>query len=79
MKQLFLSFTFCLFFASCMENPSYISGKSKMYGTNDGTSSSIEINYFKDDRTNLCFAERGRVDSYTMTCVPCDSVKQFIK
>lgn len=39
-----------------------------------------EIEYFKDKRTGLCFAEYGNIgsittDSYTITCVPCDSLK----
>lgn len=57
----------------CEEQPSYIKGKSQK-SDNDG------INYFKDERTGLCFAERGYVDTYTFTCVPCtEEVQNLIK
>lgn len=35
-----------------------------------------EITYFKDTRTNLCFGMVYHIN--TMTCVPCDSVKNLI-
>ncbi len=53
------------------QQPNYINGTS-----NNGDAS--DISYFKDERTGLCFAERGYIDTYTMTCVPCDSVEKLI-
>jgi hypothetical protein len=38
-----------------------------------------DITYIRDGRTGLCFAERGMSNSYSFTCVPCDSVKKYIK
>jgi hypothetical protein len=38
------------------------------------TNESDAIRYFKDYETNKCFAERGRQNEYTFTCVPCDSL-----
>lgn len=45
---------------------------------------SHKIQYFKDERTGLCF---GNISSYSyglnevasFTCVPCDSVKHLLK
>lgn len=58
---------------SCSEQPKYIQGKSQT-----GSNGNNDIRYFKDKRTGLCFAERGNVDTYAFTCVPCDSVKKLI-
>lgn len=41
-----------------------------------------EIIYFQDARTHLCFAAWINSQSYniaSITCVPCDSVKAFLK
>lgn len=37
--------------------------------------------YWKDERTNLCFAAVRNPGShaYSFTCVPCDSVKHLLK
>lgn len=53
-----------------------------MIGCTDGESLHRNITYFKDERTGLCFAEYGNVgsittDAYTITCVPCDSLKNI--
>lgn len=56
--------------SSCGETPSYLEG-------NTGSSG---LEYFKDSRTELCFAERGSGNSYTMTCVPCsEEIEKLIK
>ena len=67
--------------SSCVNKPDYVKGQSDMYnsGSSGSNVSGLEIRYFKDLRTNLCFAERGYGDSYTMTCVPCDSITLFLK
>lgn len=50
----------------------------QMYGA--GTSDNEKIRYFYDVVGDKCFAERGLGDSYSFTCVPCDSaVKEAIK
>lgn len=36
------------------------------------------IYYIKDKRTGLCFAEVGMGNTYSFTCVPCDSVKLYL-
>jgi len=79
MKKLFLTLSVCasIFLTSCDDSaqPSYIEGKSNFISTNH----TIEITYFKDKRTGLCYAERGQYYAYTMTCVPCDSVEKLIQ
>lgn len=64
--------------ASCnKETPEYITGGS---GMKSPDASVLSLRYFKDSRTGLCFAERGGMDSYTMTCVPCsEEVEKLIK
>ena len=68
-----------LFMISCKEmteyeeQPEYIQGNSKRWSTPKGK----EIRYFKDTRTNLCFAERGTDQDYSFACVPCDSIKNL--
>ena len=32
------------------------------------------LRYFKDEKVNKCFAERGVGNTYSFTCVPCDSL-----
>lgn len=32
-----------------------------------------DITYFRDTRTNKCFAQTGAYDQSTLACVPCDS------
>jgi hypothetical protein len=61
MKKLILILSLIIL-TSC-ERPSYTEG-----GHGNETH---EIHYLKDSRTGLCFAERGRGNTYTMTCVPC--------
>ena len=52
----------------------YITGNSSYVGDNS------EITYIKDERTGLCFAERGWGQSYTFTCIPCiKEVEDLIK
>jgi len=70
---------FCsILLASCstdfQKQPNYIRGDSKRWGD----SQYQEIRYFKDGRTNLCFAERGTSNDYSFTCVPCDSIKNLL-
>jgi hypothetical protein len=42
-----------------------------------------EIEYFKDERANLCFGKlvSASIDYtvWSFTCVPCDSVKHLLK
>lgn len=40
---------------------------------------SEDINYFRDERTKLCFAERAGYKMYSFTEVPCEKVEQWIK
>lgn len=61
-----------LLITSC-DKPSYLESKYRD-SLND-----FEIRYFKDTRTGVCFAERGSENGNSFTCVPCDSVKNFIK
>jgi len=70
MKKIFL-LSVLLTMMSC-EQPSYIQGNSNQYTNSD-------VRYFRDTRTNLCFAEIGGGDSYAFTCVPCDSIKSLLK
>jgi len=72
MKKILTIFTF-LILTSCSEQPGYIEGISQT-----GAHGKSDIRYFKDKRTGLCFAERGALDTYAFTCVPCDSVKKLI-
>jgi len=74
MKKIIVIFTFLILTSCHSKQPEYIEGFSQT-----GTSGANEIRYFKDKRTGLCFAERGTLDSYAFTCVPCDSVKNLIK
>lgn len=56
-----------IFISACNEEPaSYVNGDSELSG---------EIRYLKDTRTGLCFAETGYENTYSFTCVPCDSLK----
>lgn len=50
----------------------------------DTTELQSNLSYFKDHRTNLCFAALNSQSSNgymvtSITCVPCDSVKKFLK
>lgn len=36
--------------------------------------SSHSLRYFKDSKTNNCFVERGIAQTYSFTCVKCDSL-----
>ena len=46
----------------------------EMQLTNIGGADYSKIRYFQDEKTLKCFAERGLVNSYSFTCVPCDSL-----
>jgi hypothetical protein len=72
MKIKILLLSVVIFIIYGCEQPSYVEGDS--YNTGG-----YEIKYFKDTRTNLCFAERGMMDGYSFTCVPCDSIKALLK
>jgi len=75
MKKLILLSVVLFALSSCDSDIEYIEGSSGM-----NTISSHGIKYFKDSRTGLCFAERGSINSYTMTCVPCsEEVEKLIK
>jgi len=57
-----------IFFVSCLPNkPDYIIGNHNVQ-----SASYDEIRYFKDQRTNVCFAEINSGNSYSFTCVPCE-------
>lgn len=76
---LLLTIIFTISLFSCEpKKASYIKGNTTAhegYLTNDIIK---DVRYWKDTRTNLCFAEIGHVDSYSFTCVPCDSVKLYL-
>jgi hypothetical protein len=63
------------------KKPNYATGSIYETGSNGvGTTGFIRgINYFKDTRTGLCFAERGEGSNYTFTCVPCGNVEHLIR
>lgn len=56
------------FLVGCETSP------DSMYADTIFDSSSKEIKYFKDARTNKCFAARGYGNAYSFTCVECDSL-----
>lgn len=68
-KILYLSFL-TLVFVSCDQKPT----PGKMSFDNQYERPVNEIRYFKDAKTQKCFAERGLDHSYTFTCIPCDSL-----
>lgn len=50
------------------------------YYKGDVSHPSVDIKYFKDTRTGVCFAERqpnGSSDSYAFTTVPCNAVEAY--
>jgi len=62
--------------SACGETPDYVEGHSKKVGAQG----EMDIIYFKDSRTGLCFSERGYGNSYSYTCVPCtEEVEKLIK
>jgi len=78
MKKTLLILLVSVLFSSCEntnKQPFYIKGNSAY----SHTMSSGSIIYIKDTRTGLCFAERGSAQTYTITCVPCDSVEKLIQ
>jgi len=68
MKKVLLVLTLFALASCTKETPEYIEGGSSMQSLDE---TAVKLKYFKDSRTGLCFAERGVMDSYTMTCVPC--------
>ncbi|MEK6829050.1 MAG: hypothetical protein AABY15_02905 [Nanoarchaeota archaeon] len=74
MKKLLFILTTALL-SSCVEDdPNYIDGHSVFISDHKN------IKYFKDTRTDFCFAERGSGNEYTFTCVPCtEEVENLIK
>lgn len=65
-----------IFIVGCENQPpSHIQG-----GTPSENSKKYVINYFKDTRTGLCFAETGQGEMHTLACVPCtEEVEAMIK
>ncbi len=52
--------------------------------TNDIGERTDDITYFRDPKSELCFASVGFVtyglnEGVSITCVPCDSVKHLLK
>jgi hypothetical protein len=75
MKKLLLILSVVIL-SACGETPDYVEGGS----TKSGNQMDLDINYFKDSRTGLCYSERGVIDSYSHTCVPCtEEVEKLIK
>jgi hypothetical protein len=69
----YLLIVFFILTISCNDKPTYLES------VNVEALQQYKIRYFKDIRTGLCFAERGFNEANSFTCVPCDSVKQFLK
>lgn len=80
MKKLFLIGLIAL--AGC--NNDYVHNSSNKISKEDSIYNMYgPITYFKDTRTGLCFASILSRNSYggivSITTVPCDSVKKFLK
>ena len=76
MKKLLLILSVVIL-SACGETPNYVEGGSIKSGSSQ---LELDINYFKDSRTGLCFSERGVATSYSHTCVPCsEEVEKLIK
>jgi len=67
-----LSIILIITFASCDNRPTPDSNRNNY----QSGFVSDEIRYFKDPRTNKCFAERGVGEEYSFTCIPCDSITE---
>ncbi len=73
-----IKFVFLFLLCSCDNNK--LKPGNMYYGSWSSGDDKSKIRYFQDEYTKLCFAERGLSNSYSFTCVPCDSlVMEWIK
>jgi hypothetical protein len=83
MKKIVLILSVILLASCKSEPPRHIEGGEERFeAQRDFGSYEINylINYFKDTRTGLCFAETGTGREHTLTCVPCtEEVEALIK
>lgn len=73
MKFFYSMFIFCLTFFSCSDDTGKVTG-DRMYAHGFESFENQGLRYFKDNRTNKCFAARGFGQEYSFTCVECDSL-----
>lgn len=79
MKKIVLILSVILFASCKSEPPKHIEGGEERYEAQRDFGN-YKINYFKDTRTGLCFAETGTGREHTLTCVPCTKeVEALIK
>jgi hypothetical protein len=72
MKRLLIASAIALLFIGCSTEPTNVKEPTKGYEP--------QINYYRDCRTALCFAEIVQGTKITgHACVPCDSIKKFLK
>lgn len=76
-KMLMISCIFFLFILIITILSAVYFPKSKIVHYDDMIPACYDISYFKDLRSNLCFATVN--NTMNLTCVPCDSVKMFFK
>lgn len=70
MKKILYLSVLTLVFVSCERTTT----PGKMTYEQQKDFQSDQIRYFKDHKTQKCFAERGVNESYSFTCIPCDSL-----
>lgn len=75
MKKIILLLSVIVLAGCATEPPKHINGGENKMGNSD-----YDLNYFRDSRTGLCFAETGFGKTHTVTCVPCrDEVLKLIE
>lgn len=70
MKKIIYTLLFSVLLFSCESEIK----PGQMHFDNQYHQDYLDIRYFKDNKTNKCFAERGARNEYSFTCVECDSL-----